>query len=135
MELSNDNLFFKILNEKTKNVVYEYEMNLLNFQRELLSNEKISLYYALKDIAFSVDEKMQKKLKLNTGSESLCFVVMYGEKILFEISLDVTGLGENNLSQNKIELYFIFEKISKDITSIISEEHKKIVLSGNSEEI
>ncbi len=135
MELSNDNLFFKILNEKTKNVVYEYEMNLLNFQRELLSNEKISLYYALKDIAFSVDEKMQKKLKLNTGGESLCFVVMYGEKILFEISLDVTGLGENNLSQNEIELYFIFEKISKDITSIISEEHKKIVLSGNSEEI
>ena len=50
MESSNEKMFLLLEDKETKETLYQYEIELLEFQKETLSNEEVSFYYTFKDI-------------------------------------------------------------------------------------
>ena len=129
MDSTNEKLVLQL--KTNKESIFQYEIELVKFQKEIIENDAISFFYTFKDMVIELDEKMQSKLKFNGSKEKIYFTVSYADKVLYEsISLDVIGLSKDNIPQNEVQLYFIFEKISKNIINRISEEHKSIILSN-----
>lgn len=129
MDSTNEKLVLQLKNNKK--AIFEYEIELIKFQKEIVENESISFFYTFKDMRVELEEQMLSKLKLNSSRESTSFVISYAGKILYDSAIDAYGINENNISQNEVQLYFIFEKISKNIINKISEEHKSLILSNS----
>lgn len=128
MELETENLIFSLEDKKTKKTIYKFDVELLDFQKETLKKE-ISFYYTFKDIVNELEESMSLKIKTE-GSEKNVFSIKHLDKTLHEVELDSPGITENEVSKNEVQLYFIFEKVSKIIINKIVEEHKNIILSN-----
>jgi len=130
MDSTNEKLVFQLENKKSGNVIFQYEVDLIGFQKEVLENENVSFFYTFKDMSVELEEKISLKLKLGESKDAISFIVKYSDKILSDLKLDVCGIEEKNISQNEVELYFIFEKVSQIIINKISEEHKGIILAS-----
>jgi len=125
-----EKMYLRLLNKTNGKVIYEHEIELMEFQKETLQNENVSLFYTFKDIGVEVEDAIVSKLQLGNNKDEICFVVTYLDKTLFASILDVTGIEECNMQKNEVQLYYIFDKVSKNIISKISEEHKSIILSN-----
>ena len=130
MKSAIEKLYLRLLNKTTGKVIYEHEIELMEFQKETLQNENVSFFYTFKDIGVEVENIIASKLQLGNNKDKICFVITYLDKTLFESILDVTGIEECNMQKNEVQLYYIFDKVSKNIISKISEEHKNIILSN-----
>lgn len=130
MDLKNENLIFQLENKKTGKNIYQHEVKLIDFQKEMIKREDVSFFYTFKDIGAELEEEILSKLKLGEKKEEFSFIVKYLDSVLFQSTLDICAIEEKDVKKNEVELYFIFEKISKIIISKISEEHKNIILSG-----
>jgi len=130
MKSAIEKLYLRLLNKTTGKVIYEHEIELMEFQKETLQNENVSFFYTFKDIGVEVENIIASKLQLGNNKDEICFVITYLDKTLFESILDVTGIEECNMQKNEVQLYYIFDKVSKNIISKISEEHKNIILSN-----
>jgi len=108
--------------------IYQKEIKLLDYQKEILQNEDISLYYFLKDITIEMEDKLIPKLKLKKQFNKVSFVVSYLNKNLYETEISTEGISEEDVQNNEEEFYFYFEKMSKVIENKIIEEHKNIIL-------
>ena len=129
MDSTNEKLVFELLEKKTKKQIYQHQIELLKFQKETLQNENVSLFYTFKDTTSDMEVAMASKLKFNQADDELTFVIRFSNGILHESELDIIGIDETNIGENEVQLYFIFEKISKQIINKIAEEHKRLVLS------
>jgi hypothetical protein len=126
----NEMLIFQIENKNKGTIIYQHETELMKFQKETLENEKASFYYTFKDMSVELEDAISAKLKLGESKDELVFMVKYSDKILHKSFLDVTGIEEKDMPKNEVELYFIFDKISKMMIGRILEEHKNIILSN-----
>ena len=126
MNVKNEKLFFSLKNEN--GVVYQHEISLLDFQFETIKNENVKLYYTLKDIAFDLEEKINLKLKLSGNKIDTEFSIFLSEKNLYHTILEIPLMEEKDIEKNEVELYYIFEKVAKDVISKIMEEHKNLLL-------
>lgn len=130
MDLTNEKLVFQLVNKKNGNIIYQHEIELLEFQKEMLQNEKVSFFYTFKDMSIELEDAITSKLILGDSKDEVSFVIKCLDKILNESILDVVGIEDKDMEKNEVQLYFIFEKISKSIINKISEEHKNIILSN-----
>ena len=130
MSLNEENLIFSLENKKTNSTIYQFESNLLEFHREMLKNEKLSFFYTFKDAANELEENLNHSLPVNRNSKTI-LRVKFLDKILHECDLDICNLDETNITKHEIILYFIFEKVSKNVLVKITEEHKNFILSNN----
>jgi hypothetical protein len=130
MDSTNETLIFQIENKDKGNIIYQYEIDLMKFQKETLENENVSFFYVFKDMSVELEEAISAKLKLRKSKDELIFIVKYSDKVLHKSPLDVAGIEEEDMSHNEVELYFIFDKISKMMINRISKEHKNIILSN-----
>jgi len=131
MEFTNEKLLLQLNDKKTGKNIYQHEINLVSFQKEILANEEISLFYTFKDASVEFDEQISSKFNLKTGGGEICFTIKYLDSILYSCIFNAVGINESNISQYEMQLYFILESVSKIITNKIAEEHKKWVLSNN----
>jgi len=130
MDSTNETLIFQIENKDKGSIIYQHEIELMKFQKETLENEKASFFYTFKDMGVELEDAINAKLKLRESKDELIFIVKYSDNVLHKSSLDVTGIEEEDMPINEVELYFIFDRISKMMISRISEEHKNIILSN-----
>ena len=130
MDSTNETLIFQIENKDKGSIIYQHEIELMKFQKETLENEKASFFYTFKDMSVELEDAINAKLKLRESKDELIFIVKYSDNVLHKSSLDVTGIEEEDMPINEVELYFIFDRISKMMISRISEEHKNIILSN-----
>jgi hypothetical protein len=130
MESTNEKLCLQLGKKKTGKIIYQYEVELVNFQKEIIENKDVSFYYTFKDMGVELEENILLKLKLGENKDELSFVIKYLDKTLYESTLDITGIDEKDIQKNEVQLYFIFAKISKNIINKISEIHKDIILSN-----
>lgn len=130
MDSTNEKLIFQIESKNKGSVIYQHEIELMKFQKETLENEKASFFYTLKDMSVELEDAISAKLKLRESKDELIFIVKHSDKILHKSSLDVTGIEDKDMSENEVELYFIFDRIGKMMVNRISEEHKNIILSN-----
>lgn len=129
MSSNEENLIFLLKNKKNKEVIYQHEIKLLEFQKEIIKNENISFYYAFKDMTAELEDGISLKMKTDGKNENI-FLVKYSDKTLYEVVLDVIGLSKEDVEKNEVELYFIFEKLEKIFVNKIIEEHKNFILSN-----
>jgi hypothetical protein len=125
-----EKLNFQLKNQKTGNIIYNYDVELLEFQKETIENENVSFFYTFKDIKIELEESIPLKLKLKGSGEGVFLVLKYSDKVLNESIIDSPGISEEDVNKNEVQLYFIFEKLSKILINKIAEEHKNIVFSN-----
>lgn len=130
MNLENENLILQIEDDNSGAVIYEHEIQLLEFQKKTLKNKEISFFYTFKDAGIELDSLISSKIKYQNDKNESVFLIKYLDEVLYKLTLSVTGLNENIVQKNEVELYFIFEKVSKMIVAEILEEHKKMILSN-----
>lgn len=130
MNLENKNLILQIQDDKSGVVIYEHEIQLLEFQKKILENKEISFFYTFKDAGIELDSLIPLKIKHQKDSNESVFLIKYLGEVLYKLTLSITGLNEDIVQKNEVELYFIFEKVSKMIVAEILEEHKKMILSN-----
>jgi hypothetical protein len=130
MNLENKNLILQIQDNQSGVVICEHEIQLLEFQRKTLENKEISFFYTFKDAGVELDSLISSKIKYQENDSEFVFLIKYLDEILYKLSLSITGLNEDAVQKNEVELYFIFEKVSKMIVAEILEEHKKMILSN-----
>ena len=131
MEERNEQLFFSIENKETKEVLYEYGVELLPFQEKTVKTEGISFYYTFKDIIIELEENIDSKMELSSKGDKILFTVKYNDNILCDQVLDISKtITSEDIKKNEIKLYFIFEKISKIFINKIVEEHKNLLLNS-----
>lgn len=122
---------FSLEKKGEKEKMYERVYDLLPFQKDVLDNEEISLYYTLKDSAIEIEEKLIPKI--NTSKEGLklknvLFRVEYDGKEIFSYEIDCNGLTDESFKNNEVEVFYFFESIVKKFEQKVMEEHKNLVL-------
>jgi len=133
MDSTNEKLVFQLENKDKKETVYQYEVGLTEFQREILKDENISFFYTFKDISLELEDKLTYKITQNTDCDeyTMDFIIKFSDKILHKISFDTPmRIDEYAVEINEMALYFLFEKLAKIMVDKISEEHKNIILSN-----
>jgi hypothetical protein len=125
-----DSLVFSIENKKTAKSIYRFDVSLLDYQIELINNNDLALFYVFKDASQEAEELVSKKLNLGKTREDLVIKILNGDKLLYDADFDVFGLEDGNHEKNEVELYFIFDKISKKVLGALSKAHQEILLTN-----
>ena len=123
------NLVFLLEDKKTKKIIYRHDVELVEFQKELLEDKGVSFFYAFKDAVLEIEDELPRKLKLETKNETT-LLIRHSLNILYQKDLDISGISEKDVEENEVKMYFIFEKASKIVINEIIKEHKNIMLSN-----
>lgn len=122
---------FSIEDKSGRTKLYEREMEILPFQKDVMS-EGTGFFYHLKDSALLIEDKMLTKInnveKGNVLNE-VVFKVVYNDKSFFDYTIECEGIKYESFQRNEVNVFYFMEDIIKRFDKQLMEEHKKIALN------
>ena len=115
-----------ILKSDEKTLYYK-EVALEGYHMDAIKTRALTFYYFFKDLALSLEEKLEKYSKSGDG---VVLIMECDGRVINKAELELTGIKRDDLKRKSAEtmMYFFFSGVEDSLLELINNEHKEYIM-------